>query len=485
MSNPTVQNNHETSYMSLTKGLRELDLRGPYVPSDLLLIGDHAFPLAMNSKGQVLMAASLYGRGRIVVLGHEGYLTAFPALVENALIWLRGDGSDNPSVAVHQNMKVVSDNLSSSTFQVEVVGGFSSNLKSGVYVTDAYSVGANPKDLVAFLKAGGGVLLGGQAWSWAADHPKENTLHYFDGNKVSGVAGIYFSKNQGEAEHLPVYPQIPSSWMAVVIGKDFEDDLQFLLHGVSELAIPNGSLASEVLVHGPLSFPIATAGGGPAFLAGAYYGQGRVIVAGHEGVLSAENNGIKIATDSGLEMEKTGFKKDLSVFVSPSNPNENWEEIQNFVAEGGGLLIGNKILNQMGLSLLKSTIKAGSYKVPDPIQVVKNTYHFRHLLHRFAKHVTVDEKLSKHEEEFLKKLGSDCSTYLNMKAHDSCHYSQVVATLTDILKKSGLPQVSTEQHILYMISEITLIIRYVLTVHTDDQWYDSITSYLSYFVLPR
>ncbi|XP_047248655.1 TRPM8 channel-associated factor homolog isoform X2 [Girardinichthys multiradiatus] len=488
MSNPTVQSNHETSYMSLTKGLRELDLRGPYVPSDLLLIGDHAFPLAMNSKGQVLMAASLYGRGRIVVLGHEGYLTAFPALVENALIWLRGDGSDNRSVAVHQNVKVVSDNLSSSTFQVEVVGAFSSNLKSGVYVTDAYSVGADPKDLVAFLKAGGGVLLGGQAWSWAADHPKENTLHYFDGNKVSGVAGIYFSKNQGEAEHLPVYPQIPSSWMAVVIGKDFEDDLQFLLHGVSELAIPNGSLASEVLVHGPLSFPIATAGGGPAFLAGAYYGQGRVIVAGHEGVLSAEenasfwknalhwldegrrgivgvglNNGIKIATDSGLEMEKTGFKKDLSVFVSPSNPNEHWEEIQNFVAEGGGLLIGghawywaqshggknpmtdfggNKILNRMGLSLLKTTINAGSYKVPDPTQVIKDTYHFRHLLHRFAKHVTVEETLTEQEEEFLKKLGSDCATYLNMKAHDSCHYSQVVATLTDILKKSGLPQVS-------------------------------------------
>ncbi|XP_036005667.1 TRPM8 channel-associated factor homolog [Fundulus heteroclitus] len=487
MSNPT-QNNHEAAYMSLTKGLRELDLRGPYVPSDLLLIGDHAFPLAMNSKGQVLMAASLYGSGRIVVLGHEGYLSAFPALVENALIWLRGDGSGNPSVAVHQNVRTVSDNLSRSSFQAEVVWGFSSNLEAGVYVTDAYSVGADPKDLVAFMKAGGGVLMAGQAWSWAADHPMENTLHYFDGNKVSGVAGIYFSKNPGEVEHLPVYPQIPSSWMAVVVGKDFEDDLQFLLHGVSELAVPNGSLASEVLVHGPLAFPIATAGGGPAFLAGSYYGQGRVIVAGHEGVLSTEANasfwknalhwldegrrgvvgvalkhGIKIATNSGLKMEKTGLKKDLSVFVSASNPKEHWEDIQNFVAEGGGLLIGghawywaqshggknpltdfggNKVLNQMGLSLLKSTIKAGSYKVPDPSQAIKDTYHFRHLLHRFAKHVTVEEKLSKHEESFLKKLGIDCATYLTMNAHDSCHYAQVVATLTDILKRSGLPQAS-------------------------------------------
>ncbi|XP_007544501.1 TRPM8 channel-associated factor homolog [Poecilia formosa] len=488
MSNPTSQVNHQAAYLSLMKGVKELDFRGPCVPSDLLLIGDHAFPLAMNSKGQVLMAASLYGAGRIVVLGHEGYLTAFPALVENALIWLRGDGSNDPSVFVHNSVRVVSDNLSKSTFQAQVVGGFDSNLKTGVYVTDAYSVGADPKDLVAFMKAGGGVLIAGQAWSWTADHPKENTLHHFDGNKVSGVAGIYFSKNPAEEENLPVYPQIPSSYMAVVVGKDFEDDLQFLLDGVSELAIPNGSLASEVMVHGPLAFPIGVANGGQAFLAGAYYGQGRVIVAGHEGVLSAEanasfwknalhwldegrrgvvgvalNNGINIATNSGLKMEKTGFKKDLSVFVSPSNPQSHWEEIQNFVAEGGGLLIGghawywaqshggknpmtefggNKILNQMGLSLLKSTIPAGSHKALDPSQAIKDTYHFRHLLHRFAKHVTVKEKLSKDEEEFLKKLGSDCSTYLNMKAHDSCHYSQVVATLTDILKKSGMPQVS-------------------------------------------
>lgn len=100
----------------------------------------------------------------------------------------------------------------------------------------------------------------------------------------------------------------------------------------------------------------------------------------------------------------------------------------------------------MGLSLLDSTIPAGSYKALDPSQAIKDTYHFRHLLHRFAKHVTVQEELSKDDEEFLKKLGSDCSTYLKMKAHDSCHYSQVVATLTDILKKSGMPQVSRSKH---------------------------------------
>lgn len=213
-ANPALSH-HEEAYVSLMRGLRELDLRGPCVPGDLVLIGDHAFPLAMNTRGQVLMAASLYGRGRMVVLGHEAYLTVFPALVENALTWLRGSGSDNLLVGVHQNSRAVAQNLSRSSFHAKEVGGFHEKLGVGVYVTDAYSVGANVKGLVEYLKAGGGVLIAGQAWSWTEQHPKENTLLGFPGNKVSSVAGIYFSEHRGEAEYLPVFPQIPSSWLAV------------------------------------------------------------------------------------------------------------------------------------------------------------------------------------------------------------------------------------------------------------------------------
>ena len=72
------------------------------------------------------------------------------------------------------------------------------------------------------------------------------------------------------------------------MGKDFEDDLEFLLQGVSEFNIPNGLVASEVLVHGPLAFPIGTVDSRRSFLAGAYYGQGRVIVVTHEGLLGNE-----------------------------------------------------------------------------------------------------------------------------------------------------------------------------------------------------
>lgn len=72
------------------------------------------------------------------------------------------------------------------------------------------------------------------------------------------------------------------------IGKDFEDDLEFLLQNVSEFDLQGNAVSSEILVHGSLAFPIGTTGDGRVFLAGAYYGQGRVIVISHEGYLGRE-----------------------------------------------------------------------------------------------------------------------------------------------------------------------------------------------------
>ncbi|XP_054468706.1 TRPM8 channel-associated factor homolog [Anoplopoma fimbria] len=474
------------AYKSLMKGLCKLDLHGPCVPSDLVLIGDHAFPLAMNSQGQVLMAASLYGRGRIVVLGHEGYLTAFPALVENALTWLRGDGSDHLPVGVHKNIKGVADNLSKSSFQVSVVGAFTDNREVGVYVTDAYCVGADEKDLVAFLKAGGGVLIAGQAWNWAHNNPKENPILHFPGNKVSAVAGIYFTKHYGKVEILDVSPEIPSSWMALRVGTDFTDDLEFLLQGISEFELREGLLASEALVHGPLAFPIGTNEDKQAFLAGAYYGKGRVIVISHESPLKSKKlapfwknaigwldqgrkgsvgvmPNLKLLKESEIKYEETKLRKDLSVFVCELYSDDGAEEIQNFVAEGGGLLIGghswhwasthhgqnpmtdypgNKILNKMGLSMLPATISEGLYKAPVPNQVNKDTNHFQSVLRLFAGHVFQGKELTEDQVEHLKKLSLDCANYLNMKAYDSYSYTQMLSILTDIVKSAGMPQVS-------------------------------------------
>ncbi|XP_042343171.1 TRPM8 channel-associated factor homolog isoform X2 [Plectropomus leopardus] len=485
MSTKPIQSYHEGAYKSLMKGLKELDFRSSSVPCDLVLTGDQAFPLAVNSEGQVLVAASQYGHGRIVVLAHETYLTTFPALVENALTWLRGDGSDNLSVGVQEYVKAVADNLSKSSFQAKVVGAFSDKLGVGVYVTDAYSAGANMKELVAFLKAGGGVLIGGQAWHWATQNPKANAFLQFPGNKVSGVAGIYFSTAYGGKEVLPVQPQIPSSLKTLRAGKDFKDDLKVLHQGISEFDFGGDISMCEALVHGPLAFPIGTTEDGRAFLAGSYYGKGRVVVIAHEYLLKVETlaslwtnaidwldqgrNGVvgvapdvKLANKSGLKFEKTKLKKDLSVFVC-NIWSDDHAEIQDFVAEGGGLLIGgqlwywasthwgnpmtehsgNKILKKMGLGLMPPKIYGGGSNKPlVPNQAVKNANHFRHRLQRFAGSVTQGDKLTKDEEENLKQLGIECAYFLKMEAHESYQYTHVLSVLTDIMKISGMPQVS-------------------------------------------
>ncbi|KAM9317879.1 TRPM8 channel-associated factor homolog [Pholidichthys leucotaenia] len=505
MSSQSPEDHHEKAYTSLMRGLKELDLCESCVPCDLVLTGDHAFPLAMNSKGQVLMAASMYGLGRIVVLGHEAYLTACPAVVENALTWLRGDESKNLNVGVHKNVKAVADNLSKSSFQVKIVGAFSDGLDLGVYVTDAYSVGANPNELVAFLKAGGGILIAGQACLWSMQRPNENALHMFEGNRVSSVAGIYFSEHEGESEKVPVHLHIPSSWMSVVIGKDFKEDLKFLLEGISEVNLSN-VIFSDVLVHGPLAFPISATSDGRTFLAGAYYGQGRVVVITHEGVLGHQpmapvwNNVIRwldegrkgvigvhpslsqafnLLSKSDFDCQKTGFKKELSVFVCKLYSDEQAKEIQEFVAEGGGLLIaghgwlwasrhsgqnilkefpGNKMLNKMGLSVMGNTLRGASIKAPEPSQLTEGPYHFRDILHNFAGHVTQGNKLSDKEQKCLKKMSADCANYLHLKAHDCTSYNQIVCTLTDMLKTSGIPQVSDKHPVKHPKDHALLVV---------------------------
>ncbi len=273
------------------------------------------------------------------------------------------------------------------------------------------------------------------------------------------------------------------------IGKDFKDDLQFLLEGVSEFDVQGGAIASEVMVHGPLAFPIAVTPAEKAFIAGAYYGQGRVILVSHEGYMGRDSlstfliNAIKwldegrkgvigilpslnaahtVLSKSGLDCQLTGFREDLSVYVCTSYSDAQCAEIQEFVAEGGGLMIGghawywaqthcgcnemtdypgNRILNKMGLCLLGSTLGGGLYKAPEVDHCCKEGYHFRSMLHRFAEHANLGQELNKQEQSCLKQLGNDCASYLRMRSHDSAAYNSMVALLSDIVKKVGVPQV--------------------------------------------
>lgn len=246
------------------------------------------------------------------------------------------------------------------------------------------------------------------------------------------------------------------------------------------------------MAHGPLAFPIALTPCGRAFIAGAYYGQGKIIVATHESYLGRdslstflinairwldeERKGVigimpqlkdahRVLSNSGLNCQFTGFREDLSVFVCTSYNDSQCHQIQEFVAEGGGLMIGghvwywaqsnphrnvmtdspgNRILNKMGLCLMGNTLKGGLYKaqqISEDGDSRTQAYHFRDLLQRFASHVIQGQDLTNHEQKCLQKLRNDCTNYLRMQDHDSASYTSMVALLTDMVKKAGVPQV--------------------------------------------
>lgn len=246
------------------------------------------------------------------------------------------------------------------------------------------------------------------------------------------------------------------------------------------------------MAHSPLAFPIALTPCGRAFIAGAYYGQGKIIVATHEsylgrdslstflinairwldeerkgviGITSQLKDAHRVLSKSGLNCQFTGFREDLSVYVCTSYNDSQSQQIQEFVAEGGGLMIGghawywaqsnpnlnvmtdcpgNHILNKMGLCLMGNTLQGGLYKAQ---QITEDgasgtqAYHFRDLLQRFAGHVIQGQDLTKRDQECLQKLSNDCTNYLRMQAHDSASYTSMVALITDIVKEAGVPQV--------------------------------------------
>ena len=85
-------------------GVTSWDVPEDAVPCELLLIGEASFPVMVNDMGQVLIAASSYGRGRLVVVSHEDYLVEaqLTPFLLNAVGWLCS--SPGAPVGVHPSL---------------------------------------------------------------------------------------------------------------------------------------------------------------------------------------------------------------------------------------------------------------------------------------------------------------------------------------------------------------------------------------------
>ncbi|NXI00520.1 TCAF2 factor, partial [Pachycephala philippinensis] len=471
------------SYELLVDGVGPWDFTGGFVPCELLLVGEDAYPVLLSAKKQVLIAVSRYGKGRMVVVSHEGILKdpKFSQFLRNAVEWLKP--CPEALVGVRPQLDSLSQVLLGAGTRVQA--GAEPSPSMGVFCMDAYGT-AQAKGIVEFVKGGGGLLIGGQAWYWASRHGKEKVLFEFPGNQVTSVAGVYFTGNAVEKGVFKVAKKIPKIPLVVPHQANLSLDAECLLRGVSELDLMTGGIPSTLLVHGALSFPLCLDSSHRCLLAAARYGHGRVVVATHESQLSSPKlarfllNAVSwldagrkglVGVDPRLEklcgllsqaevkLQVSQLAGDISVYCCSSYSDRDAERIHAFVAEGGGLLMGgqawywasqhsgqaavakypgNRILNRFGLSILGQSGQTAKYPPVGPGE----HYHFRRALLLFSTQLQEHQELTEPLKGWLHRLAQDCAAFLRIPAHDCPAYASLHRILTKVLKRSGIPQVS-------------------------------------------
>ncbi|KAG8440151.1 hypothetical protein GDO86_006087 [Hymenochirus boettgeri] len=492
----------DKDYRSLICGVDFLDFSGDAVPCKLLITGDTSFPVLVSPGNDVLVAASRYGKGKMVVLAHESFLIKkeLMGFLKNVISWL--NPNQEAVVGVHSSLDLLAETLSAYVYRVEKTTAWKTGL--GVFCTNGYD-DSQAQEILSFVREGGGLLIGAQAWYWSYSH-KENVLQGFPGNKITSVSGVYFTEHYGEKAKFIVSKMMPRS--PIYAEFDFSSDLKHLLEGVSMLDISGQSIFSDLLLHGALSFPVGISDKNQCFVGAAYYGKGRVVVVTHEGYLfkpesktlilnaiswldigQKRNIGVHsnlncladILQKENISSRVTNLVPGLSVYCCQSYSDNEADAIHQFVAEGGGLLIGghawywsyqnsdcnvfthypgNKILNKFGISILSTTVPQGKYNA---VQADKATqlYHFpkalNHLQSELHKHTTLKTNLS----TWMFKLRQDISHFMRLPPCPNISSNQLqivekmqICDMPKVNKQCPVSSCSNEALILCLAHEI-------------------------------
>ena len=164
-----AQNNPRDELLS---GVRTIDCEG--VPGAVLYGGDAAFALVLGASDKSALpvaVAALYGKGRVVALGHPGFYSAKACekgdtaqFMANALTWT---GQGRSTIAVFQNHDFAQYLQSKGYAAVELKDW--DRLTADVGVLVAYPDAIPEKELErvrTFMMQGGGLLASGIGWGW-------------------------------------------------------------------------------------------------------------------------------------------------------------------------------------------------------------------------------------------------------------------------------------------------------------------------------
>lgn len=179
------------------------EIAAPGIPGPLCVFGDQAFVVITGSSPQAepVVAATLYGSGRVVAFGHDGYFTpgSRPTSVgqtsrffENAIRWAAGSKA-SPRVAVIQEPEVqtvlASAGISSQSLRI-------TELTRADVLVIRYSMAdeASIDAVRQFLVQGGGLLIAQPVgWGWKQLNPFLDLARDHPGNRLLAAAGIVWT----------------------------------------------------------------------------------------------------------------------------------------------------------------------------------------------------------------------------------------------------------------------------------------------------
>jgi len=192
----------------------------PGTPGPLAVYGPDAFPLLAgrmdgNTQAAIVAGARL-GKGRIVAFGHDGFL-GNPALgqegngelIKNAVSWCAGPGK-TPNVAVLQlgdlQAHLSRANISATTIRpgIRDLDRFNVLVVTHNGLTDGFIAMAE-----AFVRRGGGLLIGSTGWGWAQITSRSIAEH--PGSRITAPAGIVWTDLTVAGGGRPVEQTAPPS----------------------------------------------------------------------------------------------------------------------------------------------------------------------------------------------------------------------------------------------------------------------------------
>lgn len=205
-------------YLAITAGVTSVDSAAAYV-SPLVLTGPTAFPVIVGPDGRIGAAASRTGTGKVLAFGNDAYMNASvktnngTPLVINAIKWMVSTPS--PVIGLDSSMGALKTVLTTAGYSTRTVTP--STLGSvNVFITRQapnYSA-ADFMALSAFVTNGGGLIYGGQGWSFTGIQTD------FIGNRILAGSGIFVTRENYRATAVDTIAAAPPSillnaWVAL------------------------------------------------------------------------------------------------------------------------------------------------------------------------------------------------------------------------------------------------------------------------------